>query len=39
VVDLDHNAPGLEDRIAAFAAEVRPLLLARPAARLAGEDG
>jgi alkanesulfonate monooxygenase SsuD/methylene tetrahydromethanopterin reductase-like flavin-dependent oxidoreductase (luciferase family) len=29
VVDLDHNAPGLEDRIAAFAADVRPLLLAR----------
>jgi alkanesulfonate monooxygenase SsuD/methylene tetrahydromethanopterin reductase-like flavin-dependent oxidoreductase (luciferase family) len=38
VVDLDHNAPGLEDRIAAFAAEVRPLLLARPAASPAGGD-
>jgi alkanesulfonate monooxygenase SsuD/methylene tetrahydromethanopterin reductase-like flavin-dependent oxidoreductase (luciferase family) len=39
VVDLDHNRPGLEDRIVAFAAEVRPLLLARPAASLASEDG
>ena len=29
VVDLDHNTPGLEDRIAAFAADVRPLLVAR----------
>jgi hypothetical protein len=29
VADLDHNAPGLEDRIAAFAAAVRPLLVAR----------
>ena len=29
VVDLDHNVPGLEDRIGAFAAEVRPLLVAR----------
>src|SRR4029453_11305382 len=27
VVDLDHNRPGLEDRIASFAAEVRPMLL------------
>ena len=31
VVDLDHGTPGLEDRIAAFAAEVRPLLVARRA--------
>ena len=29
VVDLDHNRPGLEDRIAAFAADLRPLLVAR----------
>jgi alkanesulfonate monooxygenase SsuD/methylene tetrahydromethanopterin reductase-like flavin-dependent oxidoreductase (luciferase family) len=29
VVDLGHTAPGLEDRIAGFAAEVRPLLVAR----------
>jgi alkanesulfonate monooxygenase SsuD/methylene tetrahydromethanopterin reductase-like flavin-dependent oxidoreductase (luciferase family) len=29
VVDLGHNSPGLEDRIAGFAAEVRPLLVAR----------
>ena len=29
VVDLDHNVPGLEDRIGVFAAEVRPLLVAR----------
>jgi alkanesulfonate monooxygenase SsuD/methylene tetrahydromethanopterin reductase-like flavin-dependent oxidoreductase (luciferase family) len=29
VADLQHDAPGLEDRIAAFAAEVRPLLVAR----------
>jgi alkanesulfonate monooxygenase SsuD/methylene tetrahydromethanopterin reductase-like flavin-dependent oxidoreductase (luciferase family) len=28
VVNLDHEAPGLEERIAAFAAEVRPLLSA-----------
>jgi alkanesulfonate monooxygenase SsuD/methylene tetrahydromethanopterin reductase-like flavin-dependent oxidoreductase (luciferase family) len=28
VVNLEHQAPGLEDRIARFAAEVRPLLLA-----------
>ena len=27
--DLDHNRSGLEDRIAAFAADVRPLLVAR----------
>jgi alkanesulfonate monooxygenase SsuD/methylene tetrahydromethanopterin reductase-like flavin-dependent oxidoreductase (luciferase family) len=26
VVNLDHTAPGLEERVAAFAAEVRPLL-------------
>jgi alkanesulfonate monooxygenase SsuD/methylene tetrahydromethanopterin reductase-like flavin-dependent oxidoreductase (luciferase family) len=33
VVDLGHDRPGLEDRIAAFAAEVGPLLVARrPAA-------
>ena len=31
VVDLDHNTPGLEERIAGFAAEVAPMLLARPA--------
>jgi alkanesulfonate monooxygenase SsuD/methylene tetrahydromethanopterin reductase-like flavin-dependent oxidoreductase (luciferase family) len=32
VVDLGHNLPGLEDRIARFAADVRPLLIAsRPA--------
>ena len=29
VVDLDHRAPGLEDRIATFAAEVAPVLVAR----------
>jgi alkanesulfonate monooxygenase SsuD/methylene tetrahydromethanopterin reductase-like flavin-dependent oxidoreductase (luciferase family) len=29
VVDLGHDSPGLEDRIAAFAAEVRPLLVPR----------
>ncbi len=29
VVDLAHNTPGLEDRIAAFAADVRPRLVAR----------
>jgi alkanesulfonate monooxygenase SsuD/methylene tetrahydromethanopterin reductase-like flavin-dependent oxidoreductase (luciferase family) len=28
VVDLDHNAPGVEDRIFAFAADVAPLLVA-----------
>ena len=28
VVDLGHDRPGLEERIAAFAAEIRPLLLA-----------
>jgi alkanesulfonate monooxygenase SsuD/methylene tetrahydromethanopterin reductase-like flavin-dependent oxidoreductase (luciferase family) len=27
VVDLDHDAPGLEERIATFAAEVAPMLL------------
>ena len=27
VVDLDHDAPGLEERIAAFAGEVAPMLL------------
>jgi alkanesulfonate monooxygenase SsuD/methylene tetrahydromethanopterin reductase-like flavin-dependent oxidoreductase (luciferase family) len=33
VVDLAHDTPGLEDRIAGFAAEVAPLLVARrPAA-------
>jgi alkanesulfonate monooxygenase SsuD/methylene tetrahydromethanopterin reductase-like flavin-dependent oxidoreductase (luciferase family) len=32
VVDLGHDRPGLEDRIAAFAAEVGPLLVTRPAA-------
>ena len=31
VVDLGHNSAGLEDRIAGFAAEVAPMLLARPA--------
>jgi alkanesulfonate monooxygenase SsuD/methylene tetrahydromethanopterin reductase-like flavin-dependent oxidoreductase (luciferase family) len=29
VVDLDHNTSGLEDRIAGFAAGVRPMLVAR----------
>jgi alkanesulfonate monooxygenase SsuD/methylene tetrahydromethanopterin reductase-like flavin-dependent oxidoreductase (luciferase family) len=29
VVGLDHLRPGLEDRIAAFAADVRPMLVAR----------
>jgi alkanesulfonate monooxygenase SsuD/methylene tetrahydromethanopterin reductase-like flavin-dependent oxidoreductase (luciferase family) len=29
VVDLDHDRPGLEDRIAAFAGEVAPTLVAR----------
>jgi alkanesulfonate monooxygenase SsuD/methylene tetrahydromethanopterin reductase-like flavin-dependent oxidoreductase (luciferase family) len=33
VVDLDHNSPGLEDRIARFAAEVRPELVS-PRAKL-----
>ncbi len=28
VVNLDHRAPGLEDRVQRFAAEVRPLLIA-----------
>jgi alkanesulfonate monooxygenase SsuD/methylene tetrahydromethanopterin reductase-like flavin-dependent oxidoreductase (luciferase family) len=28
VVDLGHDRPGLQDRIAAFAAEIRPLLVA-----------
>jgi alkanesulfonate monooxygenase SsuD/methylene tetrahydromethanopterin reductase-like flavin-dependent oxidoreductase (luciferase family) len=32
VVNLDHQAPGLEDRIGRFAAEVRPMLVA-PAGR------
>jgi alkanesulfonate monooxygenase SsuD/methylene tetrahydromethanopterin reductase-like flavin-dependent oxidoreductase (luciferase family) len=32
VVNLDHQAPGLEDRIGRFATEVRPLLVA-PASR------
>jgi alkanesulfonate monooxygenase SsuD/methylene tetrahydromethanopterin reductase-like flavin-dependent oxidoreductase (luciferase family) len=27
VVDLDHNRPGLEDRIGRFAAEVKPMLV------------
>jgi alkanesulfonate monooxygenase SsuD/methylene tetrahydromethanopterin reductase-like flavin-dependent oxidoreductase (luciferase family) len=31
VVDLDHDAPGLEERIAGFAGEVAPMLLIRPA--------
>jgi alkanesulfonate monooxygenase SsuD/methylene tetrahydromethanopterin reductase-like flavin-dependent oxidoreductase (luciferase family) len=31
VVDLGHDTPGLQDRIAAFAAEVRPLLVTRRA--------
>ena len=31
VMDLDHDAPGLEERIAAFAGEVAPMLLTRPA--------
>ena len=31
VVDLGHNTAGLEDRIAGFAAEVAPMLIARPA--------
>jgi alkanesulfonate monooxygenase SsuD/methylene tetrahydromethanopterin reductase-like flavin-dependent oxidoreductase (luciferase family) len=29
VVDLDHNAAGVEDRIFAFATDVRPMLVAR----------
>ena len=36
VVDLDHDAPGLEDRIAAFAGEVRPHLLAHRPAEASG---
>jgi alkanesulfonate monooxygenase SsuD/methylene tetrahydromethanopterin reductase-like flavin-dependent oxidoreductase (luciferase family) len=32
VVDLDHDRPGLEDRIAAFAAQVAPLLVTRTTA-------
>jgi alkanesulfonate monooxygenase SsuD/methylene tetrahydromethanopterin reductase-like flavin-dependent oxidoreductase (luciferase family) len=39
VVDLDHDRPGLEDRIAAFAAEVRPLLVTRRPARPTPEGG
>jgi alkanesulfonate monooxygenase SsuD/methylene tetrahydromethanopterin reductase-like flavin-dependent oxidoreductase (luciferase family) len=39
VVDLDHDAPGLEGRIAGFADQVRPMLVTRPPARLAGQDG
>ena len=31
VMDLDHDAPGLEERIGAFAGEVAPMLLTRPA--------
>jgi alkanesulfonate monooxygenase SsuD/methylene tetrahydromethanopterin reductase-like flavin-dependent oxidoreductase (luciferase family) len=27
VLDLDHNRPGLEDRIGRFAAEVKPMLV------------
>jgi alkanesulfonate monooxygenase SsuD/methylene tetrahydromethanopterin reductase-like flavin-dependent oxidoreductase (luciferase family) len=38
VVDLDHDRPGLEDRIARFAAEVRPELVSRrPAGAGAGD--
>jgi alkanesulfonate monooxygenase SsuD/methylene tetrahydromethanopterin reductase-like flavin-dependent oxidoreductase (luciferase family) len=33
VVDLGHDAPGLEERIAGFAAEVAPMLLTRPASQ------
>jgi alkanesulfonate monooxygenase SsuD/methylene tetrahydromethanopterin reductase-like flavin-dependent oxidoreductase (luciferase family) len=33
VVDLDHNAPGLEDRIGRFAEEIRPQLLTPATAR------
>jgi alkanesulfonate monooxygenase SsuD/methylene tetrahydromethanopterin reductase-like flavin-dependent oxidoreductase (luciferase family) len=39
VVDLDHNAPGLEDRIAAFAAEVRPELVVSKAWSRPAADG
>jgi alkanesulfonate monooxygenase SsuD/methylene tetrahydromethanopterin reductase-like flavin-dependent oxidoreductase (luciferase family) len=40
VVDLGHGAPGLDDRIAAFAAEVRPRLVAPATARgRPGADG
>jgi hypothetical protein len=28
VVDLEHDRPGLEDRIAAFAGEIGPMLVA-----------
>jgi len=38
VLDLDHNQPGLEDRIAGFAAEVKPdLVTRRPAGAGAGD--
>jgi alkanesulfonate monooxygenase SsuD/methylene tetrahydromethanopterin reductase-like flavin-dependent oxidoreductase (luciferase family) len=33
VVNLDHHTPGMEERIAAFAADVRPLLIAPPPRR------
>jgi alkanesulfonate monooxygenase SsuD/methylene tetrahydromethanopterin reductase-like flavin-dependent oxidoreductase (luciferase family) len=39
VVDLDHDAPGLEDRIAGFADQVRPLLVTGQPARNPGQDG
>ena len=39
VVDLAHDTPGLEDRIAAFAGEVAPLLVARRPAATGGGSG
>jgi alkanesulfonate monooxygenase SsuD/methylene tetrahydromethanopterin reductase-like flavin-dependent oxidoreductase (luciferase family) len=39
VVDLAHDSPGLEDRIAAFAAEVAPRLVARRPAATGGGAG
>jgi alkanesulfonate monooxygenase SsuD/methylene tetrahydromethanopterin reductase-like flavin-dependent oxidoreductase (luciferase family) len=39
VVDLDHNAPGLEDRIAQFAAEVGPELVTPKAWSRPSADG
>jgi hypothetical protein len=39
VVDLDHDRPGLEDRIAGFAAEVGPDLITRTAWSRPAADG
>jgi alkanesulfonate monooxygenase SsuD/methylene tetrahydromethanopterin reductase-like flavin-dependent oxidoreductase (luciferase family) len=39
VLDLDHNQPGLEDRIAGFAADVKPDLMATTARSRPSADG